>query len=120
MAKQIHDKNMATPRALKFLSFTSDETAGGLWPSPSITDWEDIKVALDADQTPYIDPTPDALMGRTLNVVASYRGWLLYLEGCVKIHRYECGGINGLASTPQVGDVENVHIGQWIARVEFV
>lgn len=111
---------MTTARALKFLSFTPDETAGGLWPSPSVTDWEDIKAALDADQTPIVNATPDTLADKTLNILASYRGWLLYLEGCVKVHRFECDGINGLAYSPRVGDVENVHIGEWIARVEFV
>jgi hypothetical protein len=110
---------MTTARALKFLSFTPDETAGGLWPSPNVAEWEEIKAALDADPSPIIDPTPDALTGRTLKALASYRGWLLYLEGCVKIHRFECDGINGFACSPRVGDVENVHVGRWIARVEF-
>lgn len=78
-----------------------------LCPAPSIRDWEGIKEALDKDLTPNFKSISD-FVGKPLEILATYRGWNLYLQGGVTVIRVnpDTPGGNGLISLPDKKTVE--------------
>ena len=111
---------MAT--SVKFMSFRPI-TIGNLRPTPNVTEWEAIRACLDADKTPRLEHTPEALKGKELKIITSYRSSLLWLAGGVVICRHspKTDGGHGYAGWPPVGLKEDVIVGNdWVAEVEFV
>jgi hypothetical protein len=107
---------------VKFLSFRPI-TIGNLRPTPNVTEWEAIRACLDADETPRIEPTPEGLEGKELNILTSYRSAVMWLEGGATICRHDpkTAGGHGYAGWPPVGIKEEVLVGNdWVAEVEFV
>jgi hypothetical protein len=107
--------------SVKFLSF-SPNTFGGLCPAPNVTETADISAVVEADPTPRLEPCPEALQGKELKIITTYRSALLWLEGGVVIHRHAAKtvGANGYQGWPLKELVEEVIVGDWIAEVEFV
>ena len=110
---------MAT--TVKFLSFRP-LNIGNLRPTPNVAEWEAISACLAADTTPPLEPTPEALKDKELNVLANYRGGVLWLEGGVSITRCspKTAGGHGCAGWPPSGLKEEVLLNDWAAEVEFV
>ena len=111
---------MAT--SVKFISFRPC-TFGNLRPTPNVTEWEAIRATLEADQTPRLERTPEALQDKVLQIITTYRSALLWLEGGVLICRHapKTDGGNGYAGWPVKGLAEEVLVGDdWVAEVEFV
>lgn len=110
---------MAT--SVKFLSFRP-LNIGNLRPTPNVTEWEAISACLDADKTPRLEATPEALNGKELKIITSYRSALLWLAGGVVITRHDpkTNGGHGYAGWPPVGLKEEVLLNDWVAEVEFV
>lgn len=107
---------------VKFLSFRPC-TFGNLRPTPNVTEMEAIHVTLDADTSPRLERTPDALQGKELNILTSYRSAVMWLEGGIVITRHDpkTPGGQGYAGWPTIGLKEEVLLGEdWIADVEFV
>jgi hypothetical protein len=107
--------------SVKFLSFRP-HTFGGLRPAPNVTECDAISAAVAADPTPHLDTTPEALQGKELKIITTYRSALLWLEGGVVIYRHAAKtvGGNGYEGWPLKELVEEVIMGDWIAEVEFV
>ncbi len=82
-----------------------------LCPAPSVRDWEEIKEALDKDTTCKFKCMAD-FVNRPLELLATYRGWNLYLQGGVCIVRTgpKTPGGNGLVSLPDKNMVETGRI----------
>ena len=110
---------MAT--SVKFLSFRP-LTIGNLRPTPNVGEWEAIRACLDADETPRLESTPEALQDQELNILTSYRSSLIWLVGGVVICRHapNTEGGHGYAGWPPKGLKEEVLLNDWIAEVEFV
>ena len=111
---------MAT--SVKFLSFRPC-TFGNLRPTPNVTEWEAISACLDADKTPRLERTPEALQDQELKILSSYRSALLWLAGGGGICRHapNTEGGHGYAGWPTKGLKEEVLVGEdWVAEVEFV
>jgi hypothetical protein len=105
---------------VKFISFDSRAT-GMLEPAPSIMEEAAIYKALREDTTPRLEAEPETLLNKTVKIIADYRGGLLYTEGGLKIHRYApSSGFNQYAGAPIIGTTENVKVGGWFAKIEFV
>ena len=106
---------------VKFLSFRPC-TFGNLRPTPNVTEWEAISVALDADKTPRLEPTPEVLKDKELNILSSYRSAVMWLEGGITITRHDpkTEGGHGYAGWPSSGVKEEALLNDWIAEVEFV
>jgi hypothetical protein len=107
---------------VKFLSFAPC-TFGNLRPAPNVTETADISAAVAADPTPRIDPTPEALQAKELEIITSYRSYLFWLAGGVVVYRHdpktEGGGV--YAGWPPIGLKETVLLGEnWVAEVEFM
>ena len=82
-----------------------------LCPAPSIRDWEGIKESLDKDTTPKFKIISD-FVGKPLEILDTYRGWNLYLQGGVTVIRINPGtpGGNGLVSLPDKKTVETARL----------
>jgi hypothetical protein len=107
---------------VKFLSFRPC-TFGNLRPTPNVTEWEAIRATLEADQTPRLERTPEALQDKVLQIITTYRSTMLWLEGGVLICRHapNTEGGHGYAGWPTKGLKEEVLVGEdWVAEVEFV
>lgn len=80
---------------------------GNLCPAPSVRDWEYIKEFLDADTTPRIESLAE-IIGTPLELLTSYRGWLVYLSGGVSFNRTDptTNGGNGYICLPTVNVTE--------------
>jgi hypothetical protein len=95
-----------------------------LCPAPSVRDWEYIKEELDKDTTPRFKNMAE-FVGRPLELLATYRGWNLYLQGGVCVTRSGSGvqSTNGYAFTPSAGTVESGRLtwdnAVYICEVEF-
>ena len=78
-----------------------------LCPAPSVRDWEEIKEARDNDPTPDFKNISD-FVGKPLEILTTYRGWNLYLQGGVTVIRTDpkTHGGNGLVSLPDKKTVE--------------
>ena len=111
---------MAT--SVKFLSFRPC-TFGNLRPTPNVTEWEAIRATLDADKTPRLEPTPEDLQGKELNILTSYRSAVIWLESGIVITRHDpkTDGGHGYAGWPPIGLKEEVLLREdWVVEVEFV
>lgn len=106
---------------VKFLSFRPIEI-GNLRPTPNVGEWDAIRACLDADKTPRLESTPEALQDKELEVITSYRSALLWLAGGVVICRHSPNteGGHGYAGWPPSGLKEEVLLNDWVAEVEFV
>jgi hypothetical protein len=112
-------------RSVIFTSITRIGPADpcALEPAPSVTDWEEIKAALE--DAPFIIMV-DALLNGTHEIRGSYRGWTMYLYPNVRFYRNEprSSGGNGYAGSPILGTKENVTLRMddqvYNAEVEFV
>ena len=95
---------------------------GNLRPTPNVAEWEAIRAVIDADTTPRLTATPEALQGKELKVLADYRGWVIWLEGGIVITRWEpkTEGGQGCAGWPTNGLKENVLLNDCAAEVEFL
>ena len=84
---------------------------GNLAPAPSVRDWEEIREALDSDTTPRFT-SPAEFLGLPLEVLATYRGGLIYLAGGVVFYRLspttQIG--NGYTSMPTSNVIEKAHM----------
>ena len=82
-----------------------------LAPAPSLRDWESIKEALDKDLTPKFKTISD-FVGKPLEILDTYRGHNLYLQGGVTVIRIDpkTPGGNGLVSLPNQKTVEHGRI----------
>lgn len=80
---------------------------GNLFPAPSSRDWEYMKEFLDADTTPRIESLTE-IIGAPLELLTTYRGWLVYLAGGVSFNRSNptTNGGNGLVSLPTTNVTE--------------
>jgi len=110
---------MAT--SVKFLNFTPI-TIGNLRPTPNVGEWEAISACLEADTTPSLESTPEALQDQELKILTTYRSALLWLAGGVVICRHapNTEGGHGYAGWPPKGLKEEVLLNDWVAEVEFV
>ena len=115
------DKPKTTMSGVKFISFDR-QTECMLEPAPSAAEEKAIFEALAADKTPRLEVNPAILLNKTVKIITDYRGGLLYTEGGLKIHRYapKSGFFNQYARAPIVGTTENVKVGGWFAKIEFV
>ena len=82
-----------------------------LYPAPSIRDWDGIKESLDKDLTPPFKTISD-FVGKPLDILDTYRGWNLYLQGGVTVTRVnpQTPAGNGLCSLPNKKTVETGRI----------
>ena len=78
---------------------------GGLAPAPSVRECDYIQECLNTDTTPLFT-SPAEFIGKPLEVLTTYRGNLIYLEGGLSFHRTNPStfGGNGMSSMP----IENV------------
>lgn len=103
------------------LSLTPATGPKGLPGAPSVRDCENITKALEGKTEPAItDPT-----AQPIEVLADYRGSLLYCNGGVYVHRDSptTTGANGYLYFPASGTEEDVYLscsaGGFSARVRF-
>ena len=103
------------------LSCTPAQGPRGLPGAPSVRDCENIKTATEGKDEPAItDP-----MAQPIEVLADYRGHLLYCNGGVYVHRDSptTQGVNGYTHLPPSGHEEDVYLscagGKFVARVRF-
>ena len=103
------------------LSLTPVDGPRGLPGAPSARDWEGIKAALEGKQEPAVtDP-----MAQSIEILADYRGSLLYCTGGVYVHRDSpfTDGVNGYTYAPPSGTEEDVYLscagGKFSARIRF-
>ena len=84
-----------------------------LFPAPSVTDWGYIHEALANDTTPRIQNVED-IMRKPLEILATYRWNMIYLEGDVSFYRSNPsgGGGNGYGGVPMSGDREEARM-EW-------
>ncbi len=82
-----------------------------LCPAPSVRDCEEINNALNEDLTPKFKCLAD-FVNKPLEILATYRGWNLYLQGGVTVIRVnpQTPGGNGLVSLPDKNIVETGRI----------
>ena len=98
---------------------------GNLAPAPSVRDWEEMREALDSDTTPRFT-SPAEFLGLPLEVLTTYRGYGIYLQGGVSFHRTAptTSGGNGMVSMATSNVIEKGSM-QWEGvtydiEVEFV
>jgi hypothetical protein len=108
---------------LKFLRFQPRVNSNSLAPAPSTRDWEEIAEALKTDATERLEVSPENLTGKTVKILTTYRGGIIYAEGGLSIVRYEpktCG-VNEYLGWPIKGLVENVIVNNnWYADIEYM
>jgi hypothetical protein len=93
-------------------------TASPLAPAPSVRDVDYITEHLSHDTTPTITD----LMAGPIEVLADYRGVMLYCEGGVSVHRINplTHGGNGMTSAPAINSDEEVIISHVNGKFEAV
>ena len=103
------------------LSIGADLVSAPLAPAPNVTECVYIWEMIQARQK---DPITD-LMAGSIEVLADYRGVMLYCEGRVTVHRTQptTSGGNGCVCLPAAGVEEDVNIsadqGHFNARIRF-
>ena len=94
-----------------------------LMPTPNVTDSEYITQCLMVDQKPDI---MDLTTSGPIEILADYRGHILYCSGGISMYRYDpkTSGGNGCINIPSSEVEEDVHmmtsVGRFNARVKFV
>ena len=106
--------------ALKFLSFHPDLYGPGLWPAPNIREVDEINAELEKDTMERQPIDPEVLTNKSFGILADYRGYILYLQGGLRVNRSLADGVNGYCYYPVKGQKEEVRIGDWWADVEYV
>jgi hypothetical protein len=88
-------------------------TWGGLAPAPSVRDCDEMKEIFAADATPRFTSMAE-FIGAPLELLTTYRGWLIYLAGGVSLHRTNpsTDGGNGYCCLPDRNVTEKA-IMQW-------
>ena len=89
-----------------------------LTPAPNVTEVNEITRILKEDAS---DPITD-LKAQSIKVLTHYRGYMLYCQGGVTVHRYapNSDDVNGHSYFPDHGTEEDVVInGQFKARVKY-
>jgi hypothetical protein len=94
-----------------------------LMPTPNVTDSEYITQCLQVDKRPEIT---DLATSGHIEILADYRGRILYCSGGISVYRYDpkTSGGNGCINIPFSEIEEDVHVissvGTFNARVKFV
>jgi hypothetical protein len=96
-----------------------------LGPAPSVRDWEYMNEAIEADTTPVFTSLA-SFIGVPLEILTTYRGHMIHLEGGLSFHRTSpsTSGGNGMVSLPSNNVIEQGSM-QWEGanyniEVEFV
>jgi hypothetical protein len=103
------------------LSLGADLISPPLAPAPNVTECAYISEKIEARQANTITD----LMASSIEVLADYRGVMLYCEGSVTVHRTQptTSGGNGFVRLPAAGVEEDVNIssaqGHFNARIRF-
>ena len=104
------------------MEFEEKKSECGLMPAPSVTEEAYIYEILADDHTPRLAVDPFILLNKTVEILADYRGCLLYTEGGLCIHRFHpvSGRVNQYTCDPIPGSTEHVKVGDWFALVQFL
>jgi hypothetical protein len=96
-----------------------------LGPAPSVCDWEYMNEAIEADTTPVFTSVTE-FIGVPLEILTTYRGHMIHVEGGLSFHRTSpsTNGGNGMVSLPSENVIEQGSM-QWEGvdyniEVEFV